>query len=372
MTECAVDEGRVKDDDFWMGLALEEAAKARRLSPPNPAVGAVIVRDGRVIGRGFTQQTGGPHAEVMALRDAAARGESVEGATIYVTLEPCSHWGRTPPCALAIVEHRIGRVVTSVADPNPQVAGRGLKMIRDACIEVTEGVRSKEGWLSNRGFLTRMTTGRPWVRMKCAATLDGRTAFPDGRSQWITGPAAREDSQYWRAVSGAVVTGIGTVLADNPKMTVRLPDQVRFPFRVVVDPRLETPVGAEILKGGGTVLVCALAGEEAEAALVAAGAEVLRLPDAAHPGRVDLGALLDELGRRQVNEVHLEAGAGLNGSFLSEGLVDEIVLYTAPCLFGSGMPVASVPLPEEPGLAHRWTIEDFTQIGADLRVILRR
>ena len=173
-------------------------------------------------------------------------------------------------------------------------------------------------------------------------------------------------------MSGAVVTGIGTVLADNPKMTVRLPDQVRFPFRVVVDPRLETPVGAEILKGGGTVLVCAQAGEEAEAALVAAGAEVLRLPDAAHPGRVDLGALLDELGRRQVNEVHLEAGAGLNGSFLSEGLVDEIVLYTAPCLFGSGMPVASVPLPEEPGLAHRWTIEDFTQIGADLRVILRR
>jgi len=220
MTECAVDEGRVKDDDFWMGLALEEAAKARRLSPPNPAVGAVIVRDGRVIGRGFTQQTGGPHAEVMALMDAAARVESVEGATIYVTLEPCSHWGRTPPCALAIVEHRIGRVVTSVADPKPQVAGRGLKMIRDAGIEVTEGVRSKEGWLSNRGFLTRMTTGRPWVRMKCAATLDGRTAFPDGRSQWITGPAAREDSQYWRAVSGAVVTGIGTVLAEDRKSVV--------------------------------------------------------------------------------------------------------------------------------------------------------
>ena len=343
MTECAVDEGRVKDDDFWMGLALEEAAKARRLSPPNPAVGAVIVRDGRVIGRGFTQQTGGPHAEVMALRDAAARGASVEGATIYVTLEPCSHWGRTPPCALAIIEHRIGRVVTSVADPNPQVAGRGLKMIRDAGIEVTEGVRSKEGWLSNRGFLTRMTTGRPWVRMKCAATLDGRTAFPDGRSQWITGPAAREDSQYWRAVSGAVVTGIGTVLADNPKMTVRLPDQVRFPFRVVVDPRLETPVGAEILKGGGTVLVCAQAGEEAEAALVAAGAEVLRLPDAAHPGRVDLGALLDELGRRQVNEVHLEAGA-----FSPRDLSTRSCCILLPAFSARGCPLQAFRFPRSP------------------------
>lgn len=206
--------------------------------------------------------------------------------------------------------------------------------------------------------------------MKCAATLDGRTAFPDGRSQWITGPAAREDSQYWRAVSGAVVTGIGTVLADNPKMTVRLPDQVRFPFRVVVDPRLETPVGAEILKGGGTVLVCALAGEEAEAALCAAGAEVLRLPDAAHPGRVDLGALLDELDEGRSTR-SISRRVRPTGAFL-RGLVDEIVLYTAPCLFGSGMPVASVPLPEEPGLAHRWTIEDFTQIGADLRVILRR
>ena len=341
-------------------------------------VGCVITLEDRIVGRGRNRREKGKtalaHAELEAIGEACRTlgGWRLWQCTLYVTLEPCSHWGRTPPCALAIVEHRIGRVVTSVADPNPQVAGRGLKMIRDAGIEVTEGVRSKEGWLSNRGFLTRMTTGRPWVRMKCAATLDGRTAFPDGRSQWITGPAAREDSQYWRAVSGAVVTGIGTVLADNPKMTVRLPDQVRFPFRVVVDPRLETPVGAEILKGGGTVLVCAQAGEEAEAALVAAGAEVLRLPDAAHPGRVDLGALLDELGRRQVNEVHLEAGAGLNGSFLSEGLVDEIVLYTAPCLFGSGMPVASVPLPEEPGLAHRWTIEDFTQIGADLRVILRR
>ena len=372
MTKTDLRPEGISDDDYWMGLALEEAAKARRISPPNPSVGAVIVRDGRVIGRGFTQQTGGPHAEVMALRNAAERGESVEGATIYVTLEPCSHWGRTPPCALAIIEHKLGRVVTSVSDPNPQVAGRGLKMIREAGIEVTEGVRSKEGWLSNRGFLTRMTTGRPWVRMKCAATLDGRTAFPDGRSQWITGPAAREDTQRWRGVSGAIVTGIGTVLADNPKMTVRLPDQVRFPFRVVVDPRLETPVDAEILKGGGTVIVCAEEKPKAEIALTAAGAEILRLPDKMHPGRVDLEALLDELGHRQVNEVHLEAGARLNGSFISAGLVDEIVLYTAPCLFGSGMPVANVPLPEEPGLAHRWTIEDFTQIGADLRVILRR
>ena len=361
-----------EDDEKWMALALEEAKKAWRISPPNPSVGAVIVKDGHVIGAGHTQQTGGPHGEIMALRNAFERGESVEGATIYVTLEPCSHYGRTPPCALALIENRLGRVVAAVRDPNPAVAGRGLRMLEEAGIEVTCGVLEREAWFANAGFLTRMTTGRPWVRLKCAATLDGRTAFDDGRSQWITGPAAREDTQLWRARAGAVVTGIGTVKADNPQMTVRLTDQKRFPLRVVADARMETPPEANILAGGGTIIAAAEDIPERRAALEAAGAEIWLIPDASHPGRVDLGKMLDKLGERQVNDVHLEAGAVLNGAFLDANLVDEIVLYTAPCLFGSGRPIAAVAEPASPGEARRWSVADVRQIGGDLRMILRR
>ena len=358
-------------DQRWMRRALALAEKARRIAPPNPAVGAVIVKDGEILGEGFTQETGGPHAEVMALRDAKAHGRDVRGATIYVTLEPCSHWGRTPPCALAIVEHRLGRVVAAVKDPNPLVAGRGLRMIEEAGIAVRAGVLEEEAWLANAGFLTRMTTGRPWVRMKCASTLDGRTALPDGRSFWITGEAARADGQYWRAVSGAVVTGIGTVLADDPQMTVRLPDQVRHPLRVVVDPRLETPATAKILQGGGTILVAA-AESPRRAELEALGAEIWVLPDEADPSHVELGKMLDRLAARNVNEIHLEAGAGLNASFLNHRLVDEIVLYQAPCFFGTGLPIANLPNPDSPGSAERWTIGEVKKIGEDLRLILRR
>ena len=361
-----------EDDEKWMALALEEAKKAWRISPPNPSVGAVIVKDGRVIGAGHTQQTGGPHGEIMALRNAFERGESVEGATIYVTLEPCSHYGRTPPCALALIENRLGRVVAAVRDPNPAVAGRGLRMLEEAGIEVTCGVLEREAWFANAGFFMRMTTGRPWVRLKCAATLDGRTAFDDGRSQWITGSAAREDTQLWRARAGAVVTGIGTVKADNPQMTVRLPDQKRFPLRVVADARMETPPEANILAGGGTIIAAAEDIPDRRAALEAAGAEIWLIPDASHPGRVDLGKMLDKLGERQVNDVHLEAGAVLNGAFLDADLVDEIVLYTAPCLFGSGRPIAAVAEPASPGAARRWSVADVRQIGGDLRMILRR
>ena len=361
-----------EDDARWMALALAEAEKAWRLSPPNPSVGAVIVRDGRVIGAGFTQQTGGPHAEIMALRNAFERGEPVEGATIYVTLEPCSHYGRTPPCARALIENRLGRVVAAVKDPNPAVAGRGLRMLEEAGIEVSCGVLEREAWLANAGFLTRMTTGRPWVRLKCAATLDGRTAFEDGRSQWITGPEARRDTQYWRGRAGAVVTGIGTVKADDPQMTVRLPDQKRFPLRVVADARMETPPDARILAGGGTIIAAAEEHPERRAALEAAGAEIWLIPDALRPGRVDLGKMLDRLGERQVNDVHLEAGAVLNGAFLEADLVDEIVLYTAPCLFGSGRPIAALAEPGSPGEARRWHVADFRQVGGDLRMILRR
>ena len=365
------DAERRLEDERWMRHALSLAEKGRRIAPPNPAVGAVIVKDGVVLGEGFTQETGGPHAEVMAFRDAQARCNDVTGATIYVTLEPCSHWGRTPPCALAIVKHKLARVVAAVKDPNPLVAGRGLRMIEEAGIAVTAGVLEREAWLSNAGFLTRMTTGRPWVHMKVAATLDGRTALPDGRSFWITGEAARADGLYWRAVSGAVVTGIGTVLADDPQMTVRLPDQVRFPLRVVVDPRLETPLDAKILSGGGTILVAA-ADSERRKALEEKGAEIWILPDEGQPGHVDLGKMLERLAERQVNEIHLEAGAGLNASFLGQNLVNEIILYQAPCFFGSGLSIANLPNPDDPGSAERWTIGDVKKIGDDLRLILRR
>lgn len=359
-------------DERWMKRALELARRAWRLSPPNPSVGAVIVRGDRVLGEGFTQQVGGPHAEVMAVRDAKARGNDIAGATIYVTLEPCSHYGHTPPCAKMLIEERLGRVVAAVRDPNPLVAGRGLGMIREAGIEAESGVLEREAWLTNAGFMTRMTTGRPWVRLKTAATLDGRTALPDGRSQWITGEAARADAMLLRARAGVILTGIGTVLADNPRMTVRLPDQKRFPIRAVIDPRLETPPDARILEGGGTLIVAASAGGERAERLRAAGAEIWEVPDAKRPGRVDLGKMLSMLGEREINDVHLEAGAGLNGAFLDAGLVDEIVLYCAPCLFGSGYPIAAVSEPSSPGAAMRWHADDISRVGDDLRLILRK
>ena len=287
-----------EEDVCWMRLALAEAQKAKRISPPNPSVGAVIVRDGRLLGAGFTQQTGGPHAEVMAMRDVEARGETVEGATVYVTLEPCSHYGRTPPCALALIEHRAARVVVATGDPNPKVAGRGLRMLEEAGIAVTFGVLSDEAYETNLGFMTRMTRGTPWVRLKAATTLDGFIALSDGRSQWITGEAARADGHAWRAVAGAVLTGIGTVLADDPQMNVRLPGETvpRQPLRVVVDRHLETPTDAKLLTSpGGRVLIVTTSEGASHlarrSALEAAGAEVIVLDDAERVGYVDLGRL---------------------------------------------------------------------------------
>ena len=360
-----------QQDTEWMQRALSLAERARRLSPPNPSVGAMIVRDGRVLGEGFTQEVGGPHAEVMALRDAAARGENVEGATIYVTLEPCSHYGRTPPCAKTLIEHKMGRVVAAITDPNPAVAGRGLNMLKEAGIEVTLGVCASEAWYMNAGFLTRMSTGLPWVRLKVAATLDGRTALDDGRSAWITGEMAREDNQYWRGKAGAVVTGIGTVLADDPRMNVRLNDQKRFPLKVVLDTHLKCPTQARLFEDGQTLVVAAHDPENRAGALRARGAEVIFLPDETQQG-VDLGKMLTLLAERSVNEVHLEAGAMLNGAFLEAGLVDEILLYTAPCLFGSGKPIATILEPETPGSALRWHLWEHKSVGNDLRTILLR
>lgn len=366
------------EDAERMALAVQEAKKAWRLSPPNPSVGAVIFKDGRLIGRGFTQRAGGPHAEIMAMRDADARGESLEGAEVYVTLEPCSHYGRTPPCALALIERKVKRVVAAILDPNPLVAGRGLRMLEEAGIEVVSGVMAEEAREVNIGFLTRMTRGTPWVRMKWAQTLDGRTALPDGRSKWITGEQARMDGQYWRGRAGAVLTGIGTVLADDPQMNVRLPDQARQPLRVVLDPRLEMPLEAKLLRSeGGAVLIaagaaCGASPDEKVKQLEAAGAQVIRLPAPNDPGHVDLQALLIELARREVNELHVEAGERLNGAFLDAGLVDELLVYVAPCLFGAGMAPAAAAAPASPGQARRWQVREVKTIGADVRMIFWR
>lgn len=368
-----------EEDERAMRRALALARRARPISPPNPSVGCVLMRDGVVIGEGFTQKTGGPHAEVCAMRDAIARGNTIEGATAYVTLEPCSHYGRTPPCALGLINAGVARVVAAVLDPNPQVAGRGLRMLRDAGIVAECGLLEAEARVENAGFLARMTRGTPWVRMKAAATLDGRTAFPDGRSQWITGPAAREDGHRWRSWSGAVLTGIGTVLADDPQMNVRLPDvpfeSVRQPLRVIVDGAMRTPPGAKILTspGGAVWVVAAKDAPEKRAALEAAGARVVVLPDAANPDRVDLPALMRLLGEVEVNDVHVEAGAKLNGALLDAGLVDELIIYQAPCFFGEGLPVAAVARPETPGAAFRWkTVCADVLAGGDIRIICRR
>jgi diaminohydroxyphosphoribosylaminopyrimidine deaminase/5-amino-6-(5-phosphoribosylamino)uracil reductase len=350
-------------------LALAEQAVA--LSEPNPRVGCVIVSaDGRVIGRGHTQQAGGPHAEVMALRDAAEHGETVRGATVLVTLEPCAHHGRTPPCCDALVAAGVARVVMAVEDPNPLVAGAGAARLRAAGIEVIDGPLGDASRELNIGFFSRMQRQRPWVRLKAAVSLDGRTALPNGLSQWITGEAARADGHAWRKRAGALLTGVGTVLDDDPRLDVRLVDTPRQPLRVIVDSRLETPPAARILPTPGEVLIYCAGGEASRrAALEAHGAQIAM---AAGPhGKVDLPAMLADLARRGVNELHVEAGHKLNGSFVREGLVDEFLVYMAPKLIGSGRELAAFgPLARlEDGVELQFL--GVTPIGADLRIIAR-
>lgn len=360
------------DHDVYMRMALSLAEQGRLICPPNPAVGCVLVAaDGQVMGQGHTQAVGQAHAEIMALRDAAARGLSVRGATAYVTLEPCAHQGRTGPCCDALVAAGIGRVVASLQDPNPRVAGDGLARLRAAGVEVVLGPGAAASRELNLGFFSRMTRGMPWVRLKAASSIDGRTALPNGRSQWITSAAAREDGHAWRARACAVLTGIGTVLADDPQLNVRLPDVPRQPALVIVDSRLQTPTTAKLWQAAGRqVLVYTASDDSARAkALRAHGAQVVALPNAR--GKVDLAALLEDLARREVNEVHAEAGHQLNGSLLREGLVDELLLYQAPRLLGEGAGIAALgPFTQvDQALALRWT--DVTRIGPDLRLRAR-
>ncbi|HEY0957028.1 MAG TPA: bifunctional diaminohydroxyphosphoribosylaminopyrimidine deaminase/5-amino-6-(5-phosphoribosylamino)uracil reductase RibD [Roseateles sp.] len=329
--------------------ALHLAEQAVGLTDPNPRVGCVILAaDGRVLGSGHTQAAGQAHAEVMALRDAQAQGHDLRGATAVVTLEPCSHHGRTPPCCDALIQAGITRVVVAVEDPNPQVAGQGIARLRAAGIDVelADAATAEAARELNIGFFSRMQRGRPFVRLKSAISLDGRTALPDGRSQWITGEAARADGHAWRRRAGAVLTGIGTVLADDPRLDVRLVPTARQPLRLVLDPQGRMPAGARILQPPG------------EARAIG-------------PGRADLPALMAELGTQGINELHVEAGPVLSGAFLDAGLVDELLVYQAPVLIGAGRPLADLAPLSGLDAARRWRLVEATPIGADLRLRLR-
>jgi diaminohydroxyphosphoribosylaminopyrimidine deaminase/5-amino-6-(5-phosphoribosylamino)uracil reductase len=355
-----------------MATALRLASAALLLTDPNPRVGCVLCdAQGRVLGQGNTQQAGGPHAEVMALRDAAAKGHAVAGATAYVTLEPCSHHGRTGPCCDALIAAGIGRVVASLADPNPLVAGQGFARLRAAGVQVETGPGAAESRELNIGFFSRMVRKLPWVRLKVAASLDGKTGLANGVSQWITAEAARADGHAWRARASAVLTGVGTVLEDNPRLDVRLVDTPRQPHLVVVDSHLQTPPDAHVFIAGRPVWIYAAARDEARAkALEARGATITCLPNPS--GKVDLAAMLKDLAQRGVNELHVEAGHKLNGSLIREGCVDELLVYLAPKLIGSGLEMASHLHAEGPltSLAGALPLEfkSVEMLGPDLRI----
>jgi diaminohydroxyphosphoribosylaminopyrimidine deaminase / 5-amino-6-(5-phosphoribosylamino)uracil reductase len=353
-------------DRRYMRRALELAERGLYTTTPNPRVGCVVVLDGEIVGEGWHERAGEPHAEVKALRAAGAKAQ---GATVYVTLEPCSHHGRTPPCDQALISARVARVMAAMRDPNPLVGGRGLEAIRAAGIAVESGIMQNEALELNVGFVARMTRGRPWMRMKVAASLDGKTALLNGRSQWITGPEARRDGHRWRARSCAIMTGIGTVRDDDPQLTVRDVDTPRQPVRVVIDSRLETRLDARVL-GPGTIIAAAH-GEPARIdALRGKDVEVILLPNAS--GKVDLHALMQELSRREINEVHVEAGHKLNGSLLREGLVDELLVYLAPSILGDAAR-GMFDLPELTDLSARRELRllDVSTIGSAIRVIAR-
>jgi diaminohydroxyphosphoribosylaminopyrimidine deaminase/5-amino-6-(5-phosphoribosylamino)uracil reductase len=354
-----------------MHEALALAHGAIGLSEPNPRVGCVITApDGRVLGRGHTQQAGGAHAEVMALRDAAAQGESVRGATAWVTLEPCAHHGRTPPCCDALIAAGLARVVMALEDPNPLVAGQGAARLRTAGVEVEAGLLADDARELNIGFFSRMQRGRPWVRLKAAVSLDGRTALNNGASQWITGPEARTDGHAFRKRAGAVLTGVGTVLDDNPRLDVRLVDTALQPLRVIVDSRLETPPASKILDAPGRTLICAAVIDAGRAAALRdRGAEIALAPGA--NAKVDLAAMLADLAARGVNELHVEAGHKLNGSFVREGLVDEFLIYMAPKLLGVGRELAAFGPLESLSDSLALRFESVRSFGDDLRLIAR-
>jgi diaminohydroxyphosphoribosylaminopyrimidine deaminase/5-amino-6-(5-phosphoribosylamino)uracil reductase len=370
-----------------MHLALSLAQQSLWLTSPNPRVGCVITAaDGRVLGQGHTQRAGGPHAEIMALRDAAERGHSVQGACAWVTLEPCAHQGRTGPCCEALAQAGLGRVVAAVTDPNPLVSGQGMAHLAAAGV-LTETLEPQDDFARqarelNIGFFSRMARARPWVRMKVAASLDGQTALQNGQSQWLTSSQARADGHAWRARACAILTGIGTVLEDDPQLNVRGHNTPRQPHLVVVDSRLDMPLSAQLLDTQGVGdqarqiwIYTALDPASAEhalkrTALTARGARVIDMPGPG--GKVDLAAMLRDLAQREINELHVEAGHKLNGSFIREGLVDEYLVYLAPQLLGPGQGMANLPALTALSDAVQLAFHAVDRIGPDLRLLLRK
>lgn len=354
-----------------MDQALALARQALTLSHPNPRVGCVIVRAGRLLASGYTQRAGGHHAEAAALAQARAQGVSVAGGTAYVTLEPCSHFGRTPPCADALLDAGIVRVVVAMRDPNPQVAGAGLARLRAGGVHVDVGLCAEAALALNPGFVSRLSSGRPWLWLKTASSLDGRMALPDGRSQWITGEAARVDGHHWRARSSVVLTGLGTVTADNPLLNVRGIQIERQPMRAVVDTHFRINEHARLFNGSPVWIFTAVENHEKAQRLADRNAQVVVLPEMG--GRVDLIAVLRWLGTQEINEVHVEAGATLNGALLQAGSVDEWISYVAPCVLGEGRGLAQwMPPLAELGRAPRFEFIDAVPLGVDMRLRMRQ
>ncbi len=365
-------------DRAMMARAVQLAWRGRYSTHPNPRVGCVIAQGDRIVGEGWHERAGEAHAEVRALSQA---GADARGATAYVTLEPCSHFGRTPPCARALIEAGVAQVFAATKDPNPSVSGRGLELLREAGIRVKEGLLADEAARLNPGFMKRMETGRPWVRLKMAASLDGRTAMSSGESQWITGPDARRDVQRLRAMSDAILTGVGTVLADNPSLTVRrdelgdigdATEPARQPLRVIADRDARTPPTAQILRGGNVQVFCASSTLASSAAQDLAALGISLTGVGWKDNGIDVEELLDSLGALGINELLVEAGPTLAGTFINEGLVDELWLYQAPVFLGStGRPTAHLPL-ERMADKVQWQVLDRRQVGDDQRLILAR
>lgn len=359
-------------DTSMMRRALALAQNALYSSMPNPRVGCVLLQGDNVIGEGYTQPAGQNHAEIQALKAAQTRGLSIKGATAYVTLEPCSHIGRTLPCIHSLIESGIGRVVVAMEDPNPLVCGTGLQALRDAGIHVQCGLLEEEARELNRGFIQRMQYGKPWVRIKIAVSLDGKTALENGQSQWITSESARKDNHHWRARSCAIMSGIGTVRADDPQLDARDIDTPRQPLKVIVDSKLQITENARLLHRGLTLIASANIPpehQEKRARLQAHGVNIIELPN--KNGQVDLPALIRKLGEQAINELHVEAGSHLNGALLEAKCVDEVLIYLAPTILGAGRDMFRIaPMTS---LTERYDLRfhHIEQVGKELRLLLR-